>query len=374
VPDEVGVIIGYNISMKYGSRGSILVFVLVLLLISMVVAAAWAKFANLTYKTTIDQKSEERALQTAEAGLDFVAALLNSKTVTTYALNGATIAQPVDEGIFNLQMGGGGLSVSVVSTGWYGNQCRKVSGVVTGYFGILGGPKFNISGVGHQNIEGECPLRPEAAYIVGPLSFVDSFVCQGSTAVDGSDPQIGVGWNRLFDNGSAFPVAPLDCDQGEAGMICANSDTGVFYEAVAPLGSANYAVSMTQVDGSMTGSLWARIQNDGSMYLVEWSGSGGTLYRRDGSGGYTALTSFNETVADGSVVSLRVDDAEGGGTIIYVMVNGVEFSRYVDNTAGEITGTGSAGMGLGVVVPSWLGGQGNCNPNGRFDNYSVAEI
>lgn len=353
--------------MKDVSRGGVLVFVLVLMTASMVVVSAWTHFATLGYRTTIDQKAEERAFQTAEAGVDFVVALLNSKSVTGFALSGATIAQPVDEGIFDLQISGGGLGVSVVSTGWFGNQCQRVSGGASGYFGVLGGPRFYADSIRHVEIPKEewlegttCPERPAPAYDVVEPTFADMFGGDCET-LNVHDPTTGGGgagdgWLMLYENGSGFNVGLVECEDGGAGLLCSDgSDTGVMYEALADYGSDDYTVSITQVDGSMSAALAARIQDNGDSYTVEWDRDGGTLYRNG-----SPVDSFNENVSDGSDVSLRVE-----GDVVQVLVNGVVFSYYTDPN--PLQG-GGVGMGLGNVI------NGTCTQDGLYDDFDVIEI
>lgn len=335
--------------------GGVLVFALVILMASMLIAVTWSSFAHLIYKATVDQEGEERAFQAAEGGIDYVMSLTSGGSCTIGGLDGQTIIGTIDNATFAATVSSG----TITSTGWYGRECQRVSGQVSSFWGLLGGPFSYKSNVSHDvNWHGPCGTPPSGGGFSCTPEYTEGF---GQ----------GCGYLDNYSGGAWVSVAgaPLfvDCSGDGVRLNSCSGSYGLYKTASAGT-PADSIVSVTQVDGSDTGTLASRIQANNSRYELTWGSIfgiklckyiGGTLDR-------CSTSSPSYVVPNGAQVSLRTigNQVTGlvDGTVVVTFVDDATTSTYP-----PLTGGGSVGLGVGL-------GSLGCTGNGLFDDFTVVVL
>lgn len=139
---------------RTNQRGSILIISLVLLSAFLIIMIAWSRFASLQAHVTVDQKAEERAFQTSEAGIEYVLFLFNSGLFVPDLINDFVqeivgVSSRIYEISFSDQTGS---SATVLSRGYDVNKldrCQEITAEVQSYSGNLGGPEYYVDSWTH---------------------------------------------------------------------------------------------------------------------------------------------------------------------------------------------------------------------------------
>ncbi|MBI1833213.1 MAG: hypothetical protein HYR90_00080 [Candidatus Andersenbacteria bacterium] len=202
----------------------------------------------------------------------------------------------------------------------------------------------------------------------GSTVFSDLFTTASDTALLSHAPNTGTSWTKLLSFGNTtvnnLTVKAADYLQRGGGSGAVN--TGSLYTANATYPSANYEVSVQQVQAQPDddySSIAARIQDANNFYVFWWSEGGGALGKVV-SGASSSLGSTAVSIADGSIVKLRVE-----GTSIQVYDDS---TLLIDATDSSITAAGKAGVGMGALKSNLL-------PSAdltlqRVDSFSVKTI
>lgn len=178
--------------------------------------------------------------------------------------------------------------------------------------------------------------------------FSDSFTESTNTTLSSHTPDIGTSWTQLIDNGRTLEI---DASNDYVTSSSDGSDVGTLYMANGSYLTADYTVTSTVTyadsDSNFTRSLAARIQDANNMYLVRYTNTNVSLYKRE-AGTWTLLNSRAASIGGslvdpyhGDTVTLKVN-----GTTISVQVNGVNKISLTDAT---FSAAGKAGMGTGYI-------------------------
>lgn len=184
-------------------------------------------------------------------------------------------------------------------------------------------------------------------------------------------PDTGTSWTQLIDNGVDLWTQSYN---NHANVQANTANAGSLYQANATYSSANYDVSSVVVFSSGSSSyprtLAARIQDANNMYILRYTNSQVTFYKRVSGTwsqiGDTAATSISGNTSaspyHGDTVTFRVE-----GSTLSALVNGTVVASTTDAT---FSSAGSAGMGLGYVnISTDDGGTGV-----GMDNFTVQSI
>ena len=125
-----------NMKVSRRDRGSMLVYVLLLMLVALTIGALWSQFAIQRLNGITFDKVQEHALYASDAGVDYALFLLNDDIENPNSLlSGGVIARNVvlPSGTVNDfeidAVGGGGTTVAITSKGYFGPD--RLSCVIT---------------------------------------------------------------------------------------------------------------------------------------------------------------------------------------------------------------------------------------------------
>lgn len=188
--------------------------------------------------------------------------------------------------------------------------------------------------------------------------FFDQFTEGWSTELSSHTPDVGSGWTQIY-GGSGSTLRVYGTWNRLERNTC-GSNEGSLYQTTNTLPSADYEVSVRQVNGD-TGDdaniLAARIQDINNMYVFRWNESAGYLHKRVG-GTWTTIAGPSGGISDGSTVILKVQ-----GSTISVIDDYTTILSVTDTSFGS---AGRAGVGMGGVVVS----SDDCSSQ-RLDDFEV---
>jgi hypothetical protein len=178
--------------MKNKQRGDILILTLAMLLVFVVILAAWSRFAALQRHVVADQEQEEVAFGMAEAGIRHTLFALNSGEIGPDELENQTGQQVTDPrngalvGSYDIEFVGDTVPLEVTSVGRGGGaeECQTVDAVIDSLEGAVGGTQYYVSEFNHRS-GNDCEEV---------LVFVEgvTILLQGPTVVFEKDPPPGV--------------------------------------------------------------------------------------------------------------------------------------------------------------------------------------
>jgi cysteine-rich repeat protein len=207
------------------------------------------------------------------------------------------------------------------------------------------------SGIGEQCDDGAsngaCPLACNSTCNLnncppppGPTEiFKDLFTQISSTKLDSHTPDVGTSWTLLISNGGgALRADSSDYLRKHSG----GSSDGAFYTADAVYPSADYEVSVLQINGDTSDDMnWlgCRIQDANNMYLLKFNEASSQLL----------------LVNSGSFMSLGNGPGTNDGSTVKLSCIGTAISAWQDSTqiitASDtiITAPGKSGVGMGDI-------------------------